>query len=82
VLAKLDALLGDRRAVPMTTPLGISPEEKEKPRRVCDEAYLAMGSMIYLEENLHDQLASRDVFLSKPEAARDAMLQHERRSAA
>lgn len=81
VLVKLDSMLEDRRDVPLEVPLGPKPEEQAKPRRVCDEAYVAMRSMIQFGEDLVDQFSDRDRFLGEPEAVRDAAIRRARQSA-
>jgi hypothetical protein len=80
VLMKLDTLLDDRRAIPLKPSLGPT-EERPKPRRVCDEAYVAMRSLVNFGEDLVEQFADRDRFLSDSEEDRDAAIRRARRSA-
>jgi hypothetical protein len=80
VLAKIDTLLEDRRPIPLRPVFGVKPEEPELPRRVCDDAYVAMRSLINFGEDLVDQFAERDKFLSESEESRDAAIRSARRS--
>jgi hypothetical protein len=81
ILLKLDALLEDRRPIPPRPVFGPTPEERPKPRRVCDDAYVAMRSLIYVGEELLDQFSERDAFLSQSDADRDAAIRRARQSA-
>lgn len=80
VLAKIDTLLDDRRQIPLRPVLGVPPEERAKPRRVCDDAYVAMRSLIYFGQDLVDQFTERDKFLSESEQARDGAIKRARES--
>lgn len=80
VLAKIDSLLDDRRQIPLRPVLGVKPEESAKRRRVCDDAYVAMRSLIYFGQDLVDQFTERDKFLSESEEERDDAIKRARRS--
>src|SRR5262245_36939806 len=80
VLSKIDTLLDDRRPIPLRPVLGVKPEQPPKPRRVCDDAYVAMRSLIYFGEDLVEQFIERDKFLSESEEARYKAITRARQS--
>ncbi|HEY2407230.1 MAG TPA: hypothetical protein VGI10_14570 [Polyangiaceae bacterium] len=74
VLAHVDALLGDKRALPA------EPGQAGAPHRVCDEAYATLRRMVsFSESELKAPFIARVFFASAP-AARDALIERARRT--
>jgi len=71
--ADLDALLEDRRPVPVH--LGPPGEEaKPLPRRVCDVAYLGLVRLVRVGEELMEEILGEQAFLEQAEGTRDQLI--------
>lgn len=73
----VEGLLDDRRPVPMP-PSRRPIEEPPPPRRICDEAYLAMRRLLNPAENREQYTLNADAFRHLTEAERDAEIQKAR----
>jgi hypothetical protein len=82
IATRIDSMLEDRRPVPASLPPGPEPEESPAQRRVCDEAYLAMQSMVNFGEDRLELVLDQRAFLSEPPEARDVLIGRARDSAA
>jgi hypothetical protein len=70
VIAGLRRSLGDRRPVPLSTGEEYL-EEPERPRRICDEAYMGLRELLGGETKF-DFEVNAEIFLERPEGERDA----------
>lgn len=77
VAQAIDRLLDDRRPVPLP-PSRRPVEEPPPPRRICDEAYLAMRRMLNPSEDRERYILNSDVFRHLPENERDEEIQKAR----
>lgn len=82
IASRIDAMLDDRRPVPMPFRPGPEPEERPPERRVCDEAYLAMRSLVNFGDDRLEIVLDQRTFLSEPAEARDELIKRARGSAA
>jgi hypothetical protein len=78
LIAKVDAMLADKTQVPMARP----PHAEQVPprRRVCDEAYLLMRSLVHLGEEQIEAQAQESLFLQLTDAQKDTLIQRARAS--
>jgi len=79
LIALLDKMLDDKRDHPMPD-LGPKVEEKFRPRRVCDEAYLLERTLLYPNESEDDRYMNARMFLKLSVADRDHEIFHARRT--
>ena len=77
--AKLDTLLNDKTPVPGEPPPNSKAEERNPPRRVCDEAYLAMQRLVHFGESELEALSGAHSFLELSDAEKDKLI-HQARS--
>ena len=77
--AKLDKLMDEKVAL-KPPPQPANTEERIRPRRLCDEAYLALRKLLSLDESEDDQLVNERMFLDMSEADRDKEIQKVRKS--
>jgi hypothetical protein len=82
ISARIDSMLEDRRPLPASLPPGPEPEESPPERRVCDEAYLAMRSLVNFGDDRLGIVLEQRAFLSEPPEARDELIRRARSSAA
>jgi hypothetical protein len=69
LVSRLNDMLSDTSDVPQPE-LAPKTEEKHAPRRVCDEAYLILRSLLAVEEE-PDAILNRQVFLDMTDEERD-----------
>jgi len=70
--------LSNKQPAPVPTAEGV--EEREPPRRVCDEAYMLMSRLVANDPQSEDFLLRMRQFVHLPEARRDAEIQRARQS--
>ncbi|HEY2407229.1 MAG TPA: hypothetical protein VGI10_14565 [Polyangiaceae bacterium] len=80
VIARVNQLLDDKRPVPPRPRIGPKPDEPDHPRRVCDEAYVAMRHIVHFGESQYGSVVEPSFFFAAPEAARDKAIAEARRS--
>lgn len=80
VLKHVDGLLDDKRQIPPRPFIGPSPESPYLPRRVCDEAYVAMRRLIYFGEPEINRQIEADQFFAVSERKRDEAIAFARQS--
>ena len=80
VIQRVNQLLDDTRPIPPRTQVGPKPDEPIHPRRVCDEAYVAMRRLVHFGESQYGSVVEVSFFYSAPEAARDKAIADARRS--
>jgi len=73
IVAQIDRWLDDKRPVPQK-PMVIPVEERVRPRRVCDEAYVTMRKLVHFGEGDYVQLVDENQLYDLPEAKRDAAI--------
>lgn len=78
--AMLAQQLSNKQPAPVPMPEAV--EEREPPRRVCDEAYLLMSRLVAANPQSEDFVLHMRQFVQLPEARRDAEIQRARQSAA
>jgi len=71
ILKELAEMLTDPRPVPVPE-LGPNVEEQPAPRRICDEAFLLLRKMLYLDENEEVQFFNGRNYLNMSDEERDA----------
>jgi hypothetical protein len=76
--AMLDRQLSNKQAAPLPSMVGA--EEREPPRRVCDEAYVQMSRLIAADSQGEGFVLKMNQFRRMPEAGRDAEIQRARQS--
>ncbi len=79
VIAALEPLLEDRTPVPQPD-LPFETEELPPPRRVCDEAYLALRKLLAGEEDERTGEQNAYEFLAREEEERDVEIRRARTS--
>ena len=77
--AMLDRQLTNKQPAPLPVMLGA--EERDPPRRVCDEAYIQMSQLTAADPQSEAFLLRMRQFRRQPEPARDAEIQRARQSA-
>ena len=80
VIQRVNQLLDDKRPIPPRAQLGPKPDEPIHPRRVCDEAYVAMRRLVHFGESQYGSVVEVSFFYSAPEAARDKAIAEARRN--
>lgn len=64
--------LGDLRPVPLPSDRGLKEEVVPPPRRICDEACLALRRLLHAAETPEDYWLNAEAFLNLPAEQRDA----------
>lgn len=82
IALRLDALLQDKRLVPLPSAHGLREEQTPPPRRVCDEAYLLTRRLLHPAENAENYHDHARTFLNKPMKERNAEILKARQSPA
>jgi hypothetical protein len=82
IATRIDEMLDDCRPVPASLPPGPEPEESPLERRVCDEAYLAMRSLVDFGKDRLETVLDQRAFLSESPEVRDDTIRRARVSAA
>jgi len=77
---QLDRQLANKQPAPLAAIPGA--EDRDPPRRVCDEAYIQMSTLAAPDPQSEAFLARMRQFRRQPEPARDAEIQRARQSAA
>ena len=80
VIQRVNLLLDDKRPIPLGPRVGPKPEETEHPRRVCDEAYVAMRKLVHFGESQYGSVVEVSFFYAASEATRDQAIAEARRS--
>jgi hypothetical protein len=80
VIQRVNQLLDDKRPIPPRPQLGPKPEQADHPRRVCDEAYVAMRRLVHFGESQYGSVVEVSFFFSASEATRDQAIAEARRS--
>lgn len=78
LIAAIDVALDDK--TPVVVAVHHPVEEVPPPRRVCDEAFLLMRSVVQLGEDLIDSQAEGGMFLALTDAEKDAVIARARAS--
>jgi hypothetical protein len=78
--AMLDRQLTSKQLAPLPSILGA--EERDPPRRVCDEAYILMSRLTAVDPKSEAFVLRMRQFRRMPESGRDAEIQRARHSAA
>jgi len=78
MIARMDALLDDKTPIPMAKPPRA--EQVPPPRRVCDEAYLLMRTVVHFGEDQVTAQAEASFFLDLTDAEKDVTIQKARSS--
>jgi hypothetical protein len=71
VLKHVDLLLDDKRQIPPRPFVGPAPESPYLPRRVCDEAYVAIRRLVHFGEPRVSQQIEAEQFFAVSERKRD-----------
>jgi hypothetical protein len=79
IVVQLDLWLDDKRAVPLK-PVLLPTEVRPRPRRVCDEAYVAMRKLVYFGEDDIRQMVDEDRLYELSEPQRDEAIARARAS--
>jgi hypothetical protein len=69
----IEKMITDKTLLPNVAPPGMA-EESAPPKRVCDEAYIQLRSLINANEKSYDGLVNRDLFLQGTFDERDEEL--------
>jgi len=80
VIQRVNQLLDDKRPIPPRPAIGPKPDEPIHPRRVCDEAYVAMRRLVHFGESQYGAVVEVSFFYSAPEASRDKAISEARRT--
>jgi len=80
VIERVDQLLDDKRPIPPRPQIGPKPDEPNHPRRVCDEAYVAMRRLVHFGESQYGSVVEVSFFYAAPEVSRDKAIAEARRS--
>ena len=73
IVARLDSMLDDRTLMDWGTVAGT--EEKPKPSRVCDQAYLLMRRILKVNESAIESIHERKAFLALSDREKDVEIQ-------